>query len=103
MRDEHFDYYERELAFMREQAREFARAHPTAAGALLLSGDESRDPHVERLIEAFALIAARIQYRLDDQYPELTEGLLNVLYPHYLSPIPSMALVRFDLDPKKSP
>jgi type VI secretion system protein ImpG len=103
MRDEHFDYYERELAFMRAQCGEFATAHNTAARALLLGRDESRDPHVERLIEAFALIGARIQYRLDDQYPELTEGLLNVIYPHYLAPIPSMALVRFDLDPKKSP
>jgi type VI secretion system protein ImpG len=103
MRDEHFDYYERELAFMREQCGQFATSHNAAARALLLGKDESRDPHVERLIEAFALIAARIQYRLDDQYPELTEGLLNVLYPHYLAPIPSMAVVRFDLDPKRSP
>jgi type VI secretion system protein ImpG len=103
MRDEHFDYYERELAYMRDQCGEFANTHSVAARALLIGEDESRDPHVERLIEAFALIAARIQYRLDDQYPELTEGLLNVLYPHYLSPIPSMALVRFDLDPKRSP
>jgi type VI secretion system protein ImpG len=103
MRDEIFDYYERELAFLRDQLDEFARRHPTAAGALLVGEEEARDPHVERLIQAFSLIAGRIRSRLDDQYPELTQGLLNVLYPHYLAPIPSMVLVRLDLDPRKSP
>jgi type VI secretion system protein ImpG len=103
MRDEQFDYYERELAFMRDQSREFAARHGAAARALLLGDNESRDPHVERLIQSFALISARIHFRLDDQYTEFTEGLLNVLYPHYLAPIPSTTLVRFELDPRKSP
>ena len=63
--------------------------YPAAAGRLLLEPDRSVDPHVERLIEAFALLAGRIRHKLDDEFPELTDALLGVLYPHYLAPIPS--------------
>src|SRR5262249_7054162 len=52
------------------------------------------DPHVARLIEAFAFLTARVRRKLDDDFPELTEALLNVLYPHYLTPIPSMAITQ---------
>ena len=57
--------------------------------------DETRsaDPHVERLIESFALISGRIHHKLDDDFPELTDALLGILYPHYLAPIPSLAIV----------
>jgi type VI secretion system protein ImpG len=96
-------YYERELIFIRQLAQEFARQYPAAAGRLLLEPNRSVDPHVERMIEAFALIAGRIQHKLDDEFPELTSALLGVLYPHYLAPIPSLALVQFDLDYDRSP
>jgi type VI secretion system protein ImpG len=92
-------YYERELAFFREMAGEFRRAYPGVADRLGLEPTRSTDPHVERLIQAFSLIAGRISHKLDDEFPELTEALLDVLYPHYLAPIPSMAVVQFDLDP----
>src|SRR5262249_12732644 len=55
--------------------------------------------HVERLVQAFAYLTARIRHKLDDDFPELSEALLGVLYPHYQAPVPSMAVVRFDLDP----
>src|SRR5438270_8383641 len=93
-----FHYYERELTFIRQFAQDFARTYPAAAGRLLLEPNRSADPHVERLIEAFALLTGRIQLKLDDEFPELTEALLNTLYPHYLAPIPSMAVVQFELD-----
>lgn len=96
-------YYERELIFIRQLAQEFARQYPAAAGRLLLEPNQSVDPHVERLIEAFALIAGRIQHKLDDEFPELTSALLSVLYPHYLAPVPSVALVQFELDHDRSP
>ncbi len=93
-----YPYYERELIFIRRLAREFAERYPAAAGRLLIEGDRSADPHVERMIESFALLAGRVRAKIDDDLPEITDALLNVLYPHYLAPIPSMAVVRFELD-----
>jgi type VI secretion system protein ImpG len=97
-----FPYYERELVFIRQLAQEFARQYPAAANRLLLEPNRSVDPHVERLIEAFALLAGRVHHKLDDEFPELTDALLSVLYPHYLAPIPSVAVVQFELDPARS-
>jgi type VI secretion system protein ImpG len=98
MSDDLFRYYERELLFIRQLAQEFARAYPAPAGRLGLEPNRSTDPHVERLIESFALLAGRIHHKLDDEFPELTDALLGVLYPHYLAPIPSMAVIQFELD-----
>jgi type VI secretion system protein ImpG len=97
-----YPYYERELLFIRQLAQEFAKQYPAAAGRLLLEPNRSIDPHVERLIESFALLTARVQHKLDDEFPELTDALLSVLYPHYLAPIPSMAIVQFDVDPARA-
>lgn len=98
MSDTLYPYYERELIFIRQLAQDFARRYPAAADRLQLEPNRSTDPHVERLIEAFALLAGRIHHKLDDEFPELTDALLSVLYPHYLAPIPSMAVVQFDVD-----
>jgi type VI secretion system protein ImpG len=100
--DELLPHYERELAFLRAQAGSFAQRYPKIAGRLQLSGDVGDDPHVERLIESFALLAARIHKRLDDDFPLFTESFLEVLYPHYLRPFPSCAIARFDLGPGAS-
>lgn len=97
-----YPYYERELLFIRQLAQEFAKQYPAAAGRLMLEQNRSTDPHIERLIESFALLAGRIQHKLDDEFPELTDALLSVLYPHYLTPIPSMAILQFDLDPGRA-
>jgi len=97
-----YPYYERELHFIRQLAQEFAKQYPAAAGRLLLEPNRSIDPHVERLIEAFALLNARVQHKIDDEFPELTEALLGVLYPHYLAPVPSMAVLQMDLDPGRA-
>lgn len=95
--DDLLPHYERELALLRGRAADFARQHPKIAGRLQLSGDVGDDPHVERLIEAFALLAARIHKRLDDDFPLFTESLVDLLYPHFLRPFPSCALARFEL------
>jgi type VI secretion system protein ImpG len=103
MRDELLPYYERELTFIRQMAAEFAEKYPKPAGRLLLDSDkECEDPHVERLIEAFALLCGRVHHKLDDEFPEITEALLDVLYPHYLRPVPSMGIAQFQLDPSQS-
>src|SRR5438105_10803469 len=98
-----YRYYERELLFIRQMAQEFAKLYPAAAGRLLLEPNRSGDPHVERLIESFALLSGRVHHTLDDEFPELTEALLSVLYPHYLAPVPSMAVVQFVLDASRGP
>ncbi|HEX8558030.1 MAG TPA: type VI secretion system baseplate subunit TssF [Pyrinomonadaceae bacterium] len=99
MRDDLLGYYERELNFLRRTGADFARRYPKVAARLLLEPDKCEDPHVERLIEGVAFMAGRIQLKLDDEFPELTESLLNVLYPHYLAPVPSATVARFSLDP----
>ncbi|HIV70634.1 MAG TPA: type VI secretion system baseplate subunit TssF [Candidatus Aquabacterium excrementipullorum] len=93
--DDLLPHYERELAFLRSHAGEFARAYPKIAGRLQLSGDVGEDPHVERLIESFALLTSRVHKRLDDDFPLFTESLLEVLYPHYLRPFPSCSIAQF--------
>ena len=99
MRDELLHYYERELRFIRRTAVEFAEKYPEVAGRLLLEPTKCEDPHVERLIESFAMLAARIQMRLNDDFSEVSDAILSVIYPHYLSPIPSVAMVQLEADP----
>ncbi len=89
-------HYERELGLLRRYAREFAEHHPKIAGKLLIAGEVCEDPHIERMIQSFALLNARMSTRLDDDFPEFTEALFEVLYPHFLRPFPSCSIVRFD-------
>jgi len=89
-------YYERELTFLRQHSREFAERYPKLAAQLLLSGEGCDDPHVERMIQSFALLTARVSKKLEDSYPQFTEALLNVLYPHYLRPFPSCSIASFE-------
>lgn len=98
MRDELLGYYEGELAYLRQMGAEFAGKYPKIAGRLQLDADKCEDPHVERMIEAFAFLAGRVHLKIDDEFPQITESFLNVLYPHYLAPIPSMAIAQFSLE-----
>ena len=93
--DEKLRYYEEELNYLVESGREFARLHPDRAEHLALADPRYRDPHVERLIESFAFLTGRVRQRLDDDFPELTHALLGLVWPHYLQPIPSIALLAF--------
>src|ERR1700676_1155603 len=102
MSDALYKYYEHELTFFRQDAPDFAKKYPAIAGRLRLERGTAVDPHVERLIEGFALLAGRIHHKLDDEFPELTDALLSVLYPHYLAPIPSMSVVQFGLNPAQA-
>ena len=95
-------YYNRELQHVREMGGEFAREYPKIAGRLGLEGFECADPYVERLLEGFAFLAARVQLKLDAQHPVFTQHLLEMIYPHYLAPIPSMAVVQLQPDLKES-
>jgi type VI secretion system protein ImpG len=90
-------YYEQELGYLRRHLRDFAERYPKIAGRLLISGEVCEDPHIERMIESFALLNARIAKRLDDDYPEFTEALFEVLYPHYVRPFPSCSIARMEI------
>jgi type VI secretion system protein ImpG len=94
-------WYQRELDYFRSNAAEFARKYPKIAGRLSMGATGTRDPHVERLIQAFALMNARIRQKLDDGFPELVDAMLSVLYPHMLAPVPSMSVIQFAVDQRE--
>ncbi len=100
MRDDLLYYYERELGFLRQMGADFAERYPKVASRLQLEKTRCDDPHVERLIEAFAFLAARLHLKIDDEFPEITQALLNLVYPHYVRPIPSMTIVEYRTDPQ---
>ncbi|WP_250668348.1 type VI secretion system baseplate subunit TssF, partial [Escherichia coli] len=77
-------YYEAEMRYLREAGKEFARAHPDRAAMLNLDKPGACDPSVERLFEGFAFLMGRLREKLDDDLPELTEGLVSLLWPHYM-------------------
>ena len=85
-------YYQDELQFLRELGEEFAKANPSAAHYLSTT---SRDPDVERMLEGFAFLSARVRQKLEDEFPELAHSLMRLLWPHYLRPVPSMAILEF--------
>ncbi|HEX5420352.1 MAG TPA: type VI secretion system baseplate subunit TssF, partial [Gammaproteobacteria bacterium] len=88
-------YYNRELQHVREMGAEFAKEFPKIAGRLGMDGVEVADPYVERLLEGFAFLAARVQLKIDAEFPRFTQHLLELVYPHYLAPLPSMAVAQF--------
>jgi type VI secretion system protein ImpG len=99
MRDELVTYFNSELNFLRQMGAEFKERYPKVASRLVLDPNKGEDPHVERMLEGFAFLAARVHLKIDDDFPEITEALLNILYPHYLRPIPSMTVAEFQMDP----
>jgi len=101
VRDELLFHYSQELTYLRYLGAEFANKYPKVASRLLLEAGKCEDPHVERLLEGFAFLAARIYVKIDDEFPEVVESLLSVLYPYYLRPIPSASIVQFHLDPEQ--
>ncbi|MDQ0978087.1 type VI protein secretion system component VasA [Pseudomonas synxantha] len=93
------ELYNQELHHVRESAAEFAKEYPKIASRLTLSGMDCADPYVERLLEGFAYLTARVQLKLDAEYPTFTHNLLEIAYPHYLAPTPSMTVVQLQTDP----
>ncbi|MBY5931948.1 type VI secretion system baseplate subunit TssF [Tateyamaria omphalii] len=98
MANRFLDFYNSELDALRRRAGRFAAAHPKIAGRLRLAPDVADDPNIERLIQSFAYTAARVRQKLDDGLPELTDGLLETLYPHYLAPLPALTILSFAPD-----
>ncbi|HEU4766451.1 MAG TPA: type VI secretion system baseplate subunit TssF [Pyrinomonadaceae bacterium] len=99
--EELLKYYKSELTYLRRMGGVFAERYPKVAKRLELGRDECADPHVERLIEAFAFLTGRLQHEIDSEFPDITSALLNILYPQLTSPIPSMAIAQFNIDPEQ--
>lgn len=97
--EELLTYYLRELTYLREMGGEFAQHYPALASRLAIGDQTGTDPHVERLLEAFAFLTGRIQYNLDNEFTELPSALFNLLYPHLQAPVPSMAIAQLEMDP----
>jgi type VI secretion system protein ImpG len=89
-------FYNDELGYLRETAREFGEEHETVASRLGLKTPTDPDPYVERLLEGVAFLGARVQLKLADQYPEFTQHLLHAIQPHYLAPTPSICIAAFE-------
>ncbi|WP_419809599.1 type VI secretion system baseplate subunit TssF [Sphingomonas sp.] len=89
-------FYNDELGYLRESAREFGEEHETVAARLGLKTPTEIDPYVERLLEGVAYLGARVQLKLHDQYPEFTQHLLHAIQPHYLAPMPSICIAGFE-------
>ncbi|WP_043826177.1 type VI secretion system baseplate subunit TssF [Aeromonas veronii] len=89
-------YFRDELAFLRLQGREFADSYPELTRFL---SEQNTDPDVERLLEGFAFLTGNLRAKIEDEFPELTHGLLNMLWPNYLRPVPSMTIMQFSVIP----
>jgi type VI secretion system protein ImpG len=92
-------YYEDELRYLYESGRQFAKAHPDRARFLNIDAVGDRDPYVERLFEGFAFLSGRIREKLDDSFPELTESLINLMWPNFLQEMPSLTIAQFSPRP----
>ena len=91
-------YYSQELQHLREVGGEFAAQYPKIAGRLGLEGFDCADPYVERLLEGFSFLTARVQMKIDAEFPRFTQHLSEIVYPHFLAPTPSMAIVQLQPD-----
>lgn len=91
-------HYNNELHFMREMGAEFARHFPKIGGRLGMENLECSDPYVERLLEGFAFLTARVQLKIEEEFPRFCQHLLEMVYPDYLSPLPSMTIVQLSPD-----
>lgn len=95
MNDQTLHYYAAEMRYLREAGKAFAQAHPDQAALLNLDNVGHPDPMVERLLEGFAFLMGKLQQKLDDDVPELTENLVGLLWPHYLRMIPALTVMAF--------
>src|SRR3977135_485517 len=101
MRDDLLLYYERELTHIRKMAVTFSQKYPKIAARIHLEPNKCEDPHVERMLEGFSFLAARVHLKIDDDFPEISEAMMSVVYPQFVRPIPSMSVVEFQLDQEK--
>ena len=93
-------YFEKQITHLQNELYNFAKEYPEAADALGINHQEITDPQIKYLIDSVAYLNARIEQRLDDHYPEFTEHMLGLIYPHYLCPTPAICMMEFIPDAK---
>lgn len=91
-----FEYFQREMAYLRHEGGLFAGSFPKVAGRLDFSNVESADPHVERLLQSFSFLTARLQRDVEDLFPRISTALLETLYPQFIAPLPSYTITKFE-------
>ena len=96
------EHYNVELQHLREMGAEFARQFPKIAARLGMNGLEVADPYVERLLEGVAFLAARVQLKINAEFPRFTQALLDIVYPHYLAPTPAMLVAQLQAGSQRS-
>lgn len=101
-RSDFLNAYYRELNALREEGAAFAQDYPAIAGRLKMDDSETADPHVERILESFAFLAARLQQNIDTVAGQVTDALLDVLYPHLIRPLPAMTIAQFQTSPDRN-
>ncbi|WP_172619017.1 type VI secretion system baseplate subunit TssF [Candidatus Cytomitobacter indipagum] len=90
-----FPYFRNSMNYLMQEGEKFAQKYPSIAKELNFSEHKISDPHVKRVIEAFAFFDARLQYQVDDQMRDISANLLNALYPQFTAPIPSCTILQF--------
>jgi len=97
--DKDLEYFQEEINYINYMAGLFAKKYPKVARRLDLTSDKVTDPHVARLIESFAYVSGKLNREIEDEFPRITTSLLGVLYPQFVSPIPSISVAQFQVDP----
>lgn len=100
--DSMITYYQKEMQYLLERGRQFTRQYPKVAQRLDFHSSGSDDPHVQRLLESFAFLTARLQFEIDDRFSLFTTSLLGALYPQFVNPIPSSTIVELTPSPEMS-
>lgn len=92
--DRLFDAYVSELEAMRTHGRDFAERFPEVAARLDIGPRQSRDAHVERVVESTAFLAARLRRMVAEDAAELPLAVLAVLAPTLVEPVPSLSILQ---------
>lgn len=87
-------YYEQELHNLRVLAAQFGKKNPALAP--LLGSSSAVDADVERLLEGVAFLSGLVHQRLDDDFPEFIQSVAQLLFPHFLRPLPCMTIMRYE-------
>ncbi|ELC0659848.1 type VI secretion system baseplate subunit TssF [Vibrio fluvialis] len=98
MSDQLLSYFERELTYIRRALDGFGKDFPEHASSMRLNQSSHEDPNISRLIDAVALLTAKTEKRMDEQFPEILQDLFHVLYPGYLQIVPSYAPLSLNLE-----
>ncbi len=100
--DEFLPHYLKQLDSLRQDGADFAQKYPDVADGLDIAHRNVDDPQIDRLVESFAFLTAKLHQQYEAQFPEIPTAILEALYPQLLAPVPSMAIGEFTIDPAQA-